>query len=117
MDARDPHGSVMDWDEESVIAWLSNLGFSQYDQQIRGLFPISWHSSIPDCISEHNISGDVLTSLDQESLKEVGVQTIGQRLSILKAVYYLKLAHNVPIDPDHYVPPCTSQPFLMHSIA
>ena len=49
----------------------------------------------------------MLTSLDQETLKEIGVQTIGQRLAILKAVYHLKLAHNVPIDPDHYVPPCT----------
>lgn len=64
--------------------------------------------SVPEYFTEHNISGDVLTNLDQESLKEVGVQTIGQRLAILKAVYHLKLAHNVPIDPDHYVPPCTS---------
>jgi protein STE50 len=47
-----------------------------------------------------------LASLDQEMLKEVGVETIGQRLAILKAVYYLKVAHGVPIDPDHYVPPC-----------
>lgn len=42
--------------------------------------------------------------LDSEGLKAVGVSTIGQRLSILKAVYNLKLAHNVPIDADHYVP-------------
>jgi hypothetical protein len=55
----------------------------------------------------------VLTSLDQETLKEVGVQTIGQRLAILKAVYYLKSAHNVPIDPDHYVPPCAFQCSLL----
>ncbi|KAF8518988.1 hypothetical protein BU17DRAFT_48119 [Hysterangium stoloniferum] len=89
MDARDPPGSVVDWDEEAVITWLSNLGFTQYDQQIR----------------EHNISGEVLTFLDQETLKEVGVSTIGQRLAILKAVYYLKLAHNIPIDSEHYVPP------------
>jgi bZIP factor len=39
-------------------------------------------------------------------LKEVGVETIGQRLALLKAVYYLKVSHGVPIDPDHYVPPC-----------
>ena len=37
MDARDLPGSVMDWDEGAVAAWLSRLGFSQYDQQIRGL--------------------------------------------------------------------------------
>lgn len=44
--------------------------------------------------------------LDSEGLKAVGVATIGQRLAILKAVYLIKLAHDVPIDSDHYVPPC-----------
>jgi len=55
---------------------------------------------------EHRILGDALCLLDSEGLKAVGVSTIGQRLSILKAVYNLKLAHNVPIDADHYVPQC-----------
>lgn len=55
---------------------------------------------------EHNISGDVLCLLDPEGLKGVGIATIGQRLAILKAVYLLKIAHGVPIDSDHYVPPC-----------
>jgi len=45
--------------------------------------------------------------LSLEELKDIGVVTIGQRLAILKAVYQLKLAHNIPIDADHYVPPCT----------
>lgn len=59
------------------------------------------------CFSiENNISGEVLCMLDSEGLKDVGVTTIGQRLAILKAVYQVKLAHNVPIDADHYVPPC-----------
>jgi protein STE50 len=44
--------------------------------------------------------------MSPEELKDVGVATIGQRLAILKAVYQVKLAHNVPIDADHYVPPC-----------
>jgi bZIP factor len=44
--------------------------------------------------------------LNAESLKAIGVSTVGQRLAILKAVYQLKLAHNIPIDPDSYVPPC-----------
>lgn len=55
---------------------------------------------------EHRVSGDVLCLMDAESLKEVGVTTIGQRLAILKAVYQLKLAHQIPIESDHYVPPC-----------
>ena len=55
----------------------------------------------------HRVSGDVLCLMDAESLKEIGIETIGQRLAILKAVYQLKLAQQIPIDSDHYVPPCT----------
>lgn len=55
--------------------------------------------------------------LDSEGLKDVGVTTIGQRLAILKAVYQVKLAHNVPIDADHYVPPCVLIFFLNRIIA
>ena len=55
---------------------------------------------------EHNISGDILCALDSDSLKDMGVTTIGQRLAILKAIYLLKLQHNIPIEPEDYVPPC-----------
>ena len=41
-----------------------------------------------------------------EHLKEMGIATVGQRLAILKAVYLIKLDHNVPFEPDHYIPPC-----------
>lgn len=44
--------------------------------------------------------------MDAESLKEIGIETIGQRLAILKAVYHLKVAQQIPIESDHYVPPC-----------
>ena len=43
-----------------------------------------------------------------DDLKELGVQSVGQRLQILKAVYQVKLQHNVTIEPDAYVPPCAS---------
>lgn len=49
----------------------------------------------------------MLPFLDAEQLKEIGVNTIGQRLAILKAVYHLKLQYNIPIEADHYVPPCS----------
>jgi hypothetical protein len=44
--------------------------------------------------------------LDAEDLKAVGISTVGQRLTILKAVYQAKLAYHVPVEPDHYIPPC-----------
>ncbi|EJF64222.1 hypothetical protein DICSQDRAFT_100982 [Dichomitus squalens LYAD-421 SS1] len=81
--------SILDWDENDVHAWFTYLGFPQYEQQVR----------------EHNISGDVLCLLDPDSLKEMGIATIGQRLAILKAVYNVKLSQNIPIEADHYVPP------------
>ncbi|KAF7309572.1 hypothetical protein MIND_00328200 [Mycena indigotica] len=81
--------NVHEWLEEDVHAWLSSIGFAQYEQQIK----------------EHSITGEVLCMLNAESLKAVGVSTIGQRLAILKAIYLLKLAHNVPIELDDWVPP------------
>lgn len=45
--------------------------------------------------------------LDAETLKTLGISTIGQRLAILKAVYLLKVANNIPIDSDSYIPPCS----------
>jgi protein STE50 len=59
-------------------------------------------------ILEHGISGDVLIQLDPETLKDVGVASLGQRLAILKAVYHLKIANHIAIEPEHYVPPCKS---------
>ena len=53
--------------------------------------------------------------MDPESLKEVGIATIGQRLAILKAVYQVKLAQQIPIEPDQYVPPCAyATSMLLH---
>ncbi|KAI0704325.1 hypothetical protein BC835DRAFT_1262074 [Cytidiella melzeri] len=80
---------IYDWDEGDVHAWLTTLGLPQYENQIR----------------EHRVTGDVLCLMDADTLKEVGIATIGQRLAILKAVYQLKLAQQIPIDADHYVPP------------
>ena len=57
-------------------------------------------------MTEHRISGEVLCFLDAEGLKDVGIATIGQRLSILKGVYNIKLAQGIPIKSGDYVPPC-----------
>lgn len=44
--------------------------------------------------------------MTSEDLKNLGVSAIGQRLSILKAIYLVKVAHSVPLEEDDYVPPC-----------
>ncbi|KAF5373351.1 hypothetical protein D9615_007469 [Tricholomella constricta] len=89
MDVSTGDRHIMEWDETDVHHWFTSLGYPQYESQIR----------------EHAISGDVLCLLDQDGLKSIGIATIGQRLAILKAVYLVKIAHDVPIDSDHYVPP------------
>ncbi|KAH6915837.1 protein kinase regulator [Coprinopsis sp. MPI-PUGE-AT-0042] len=81
--------NIGDWDEADVHSWLSSLGYPQYEGQIR----------------EHRIRGDALCLCTADDLKAIGIATIGQRLAILKAIYQVKLAHGVPMDEDHYIPP------------
>jgi hypothetical protein len=44
--------------------------------------------------------------MDHEHLKDIGIRSVGQRLVILKGIYQLKVAHDIPIEPDAYIPPC-----------
>lgn len=55
---------------------------------------------------ENGITGDVLVNLDHEALKDLSIRSVGKRMAILKAIYNLKVAHNVPILEGDYVPPC-----------
>ena len=107
MDGVEHDKEILQWDENDVQAWLKSIGFPQYEQQIRGSRRLLNGPQAPaDRSTENNITGDVLVMLNAESLKEFGVATIGQRVAILKAVYQLKIAQNVPIEPDDYVPQC-----------
>lgn len=62
---------------------------------------------------ENEIIGEALIHLAQDDLAELGVTSIGHQLSILKAVYNIKIAQDVPIEPEHYVPICKSLIFLL----
>lgn len=108
MNGADEERSILEWDESEVQDWFTSLGYPQYESQLRGpfCFLLSMVQVSLTSNAENNISGDVLSMLDSEGLKAVGVSTVGQRLSILKAVYLAKLAYNVPIEPGDYVPPC-----------
>jgi hypothetical protein len=39
-------------------------------------------------------------------LKEMGIASVGHRLTILKSVYDIKIKQDIPIESDHYVPLC-----------
>ncbi|KAF2646426.1 RA-domain-containing protein [Massarina eburnea CBS 473.64] len=83
-----PTGLITEWTEEQSADFVSDLGLEQY----------------ADAFVEQGISGDALIALQHVDLKEIGLSSVGHRLTILKAVYEKKVQQNVPIEPDHYVP-------------
>ena len=57
-------------------------------------------------LADEGITGDALVALQHAELKEMGMTSVGHRLTILKAVYEIKVKQNVVIEPDHYIPLC-----------
>ena len=55
---------------------------------------------------ENEIVGEALIALKHEDLKEMSILSVGHRLTILKGVYDVKVRQDVPIESDHYIPPC-----------
>lgn len=80
---------LLEWQPADVHRWLSSIGFSQYEFQLK----------------DNDVDGQAFVLLNAEALKELGVSSVGQRLAILKAVYHLKIRNNIPIEEDDYVPP------------
>lgn len=40
----------------------------------------------------------------------MGISSVGHRLTILKSIYDVKKAQDVPVESDHYLPLCTHVP-------
>lgn len=55
---------------------------------------------------ENGIVGEALIALRHDELKEMGINSVGHRLTILKSVYEIKIRQHVPLDMDHYIPLC-----------
>lgn len=43
-------------------------------------------------------------ALQHDDLKQMGVTSVGHRLTILKSVYDIKTKQDIPLESDHYVP-------------
>jgi hypothetical protein len=56
--------------------------------------------------AENEIVGEALVALKHDDLKQMGVTSVGHRLTILKSVYDIKIKQDIPIESDHYVPLC-----------
>ncbi|KAI9264476.1 hypothetical protein BY458DRAFT_438385 [Sporodiniella umbellata] len=80
---------VLHWDEEKVTKWIALVGYSTFERQFK----------------EQGITGDVLIHLDHESLRDLSVVTVGQRMDLLKNIYQLKLQHKIPVNEWDYIPP------------
>jgi protein STE50 len=53
---------------------------------------------------DNNIIGEALIFLDHETLREMGISSLGHRYTILKSVYAVKIRQDIPIESDHFVP-------------
>ncbi|KAF2434080.1 RA-domain-containing protein [Tothia fuscella] len=83
-----PRGLITEWSAEQCADFVSGLGLPQYG----------------DSFVDEAITGDALVALLHSDLKEMGINSIGHRLTILKGVYDMKLKQNVTMEPEHYIP-------------
>ncbi|KAJ5184238.1 hypothetical protein N7492_001854 [Penicillium capsulatum] len=85
---RTPRSIISDWTADECIEFMTSLGLLQYCGVFR----------------ENGIVGEALIALKHDELKEMGINSVGHRLTILKTVYEIKTRQNVPLDVDHYIP-------------
>ncbi|EPQ27043.1 uncharacterized protein PFL1_05327 [Pseudozyma flocculosa PF-1] len=83
-----PTVHVNHWSESQVADWLSTIGLAKFAKDFKG----------------NGITGDVLILLDDDALRDIGVATVGQRLSLLSAIYRLKLQFAIPIQEGDWIP-------------
>ncbi|MCJ1445020.1 MAG: Adaptor for signal transduction [Stictis urceolatum] len=92
-DASSPRTIISEWTADECAGFVKSLGLQQYCANFL----------------ENEIAGDALIALRHDELKEMGVASVGHRLTILKGVYDVKIKQDIPIEADHYVPLCKSQ--------
>lgn len=110
--------TVLSWDEHKVNKWISSIGYSCFELQFKGMLKNKvpgghgvkiltlYHLTLSS--SEQGITGDVLVNLDHDTLKDLAVHSVGQRMDILKHIYHLKIAQRLPINEWDYIPPSKS---------
>ncbi|WFD35061.1 hypothetical protein MCUN1_001909 [Malassezia cuniculi] len=76
------------WPPDLVLQWLRQLGLSQYCSTFM----------------ENDINGEALVLLDEAALTELGISSVGHRMTLLTNIYELKQRFNVPMDQDDWMP-------------
>lgn len=77
------------WDEQQVGAWLSENGFGHYQKLFIGRAVVR-RCRRTDRRVDNDINGDILAELTYSLLKELGVQTVGDRVRIMTILKNLK---------------------------
>ncbi|KAM5353951.1 hypothetical protein ACJ41O_000601 [Fusarium nematophilum] len=83
-----PETIITEWTADECADFISTIGLQQY----------------ADRFIENEIVGEALVALQHDDLKSMGIASVGHRLSILKSVYDVKKAQDVPFESDHYLP-------------
>ncbi|KAK0736812.1 hypothetical protein B0T21DRAFT_287439 [Apiosordaria backusii] len=83
-----PETIISEWTAEECADFIASIGVQQY----------------ADVFLENEIVGEALVALQHDDLKSMGINSVGHRLTILKSVYDVKKAQDVPIESDHYMP-------------
>lgn len=103
-----PTLDVRDWTQETVHEWLQGLQMEQYAPQFAGTYSV--------LTVENDIDGAAVVLLDDETLRDLGVQAVGHRVTLLSEIYRLKTEFGIPIEEGDWVPrgtshrPCSSRP-------
>ncbi|CAG8901048.1 unnamed protein product [Penicillium nalgiovense] len=106
---RSPRAPITEWGVDECKEFLTSLGLLQYHGTFRGKWTcssiVSWRYLLTVIYyAENGIVGEALIALKHEELKEMGINSVGHRLTILKSVYEIKVKQDVPLDADHYIP-------------
>lgn len=109
-DRSSPRTLITDWTTEECADFVSSLGLPQYCKHFLGgwcgTIEIKWWALTLYRLLDNEIVGEALIALKHDELKEMGIASVGHRLTILKSVYDTKVKQDVPLDPDHYIPLC-----------
>lgn len=95
-----PRTIITEWTAGETAHFLRSLSLKQYS----------------DAFLDNEIVGEALVALKHDELKELGIASVGHRITILKAVYDTKVNQGIPIDPDHYQP-VSAAPDPQHDLA
>jgi hypothetical protein len=102
-----PETIITEWTAEECADFVSSLGLRQYGDQFLGsLLAARAQFELALTQAENEIVGEALVALQHDDLKQMGVTSLGHRLTILKSVYDIKIKQDIPIESDHYVPLC-----------